>query len=176
MKAVLVIAFWLLASSLAAAQDRPIRVSVFHQGSDQVGQQVALALTEAIRASASFRFVEHEIAPRLPRIVVYLVSVDADVNRVSTAISSVVVYDHVSIPGFGIFLLSGVQSCGRDRVETCVKLILLNIDSMVEVLRTRWPELWRSLFTGDGVYSEQRPRDDAGSDGSLPFSFAYGKP
>jgi hypothetical protein len=169
-KAALAIAVWLLTSSLAMAQDGQLRVSVFHQGSDQVGQQVAFALTEAIRGSPLFSFIDHEIAPRLPRIVVYLVSVDADVNRVTTAISNVVIYDHVSILGFGIFLLSGVQSCGQDRVEICTKLILLNIELSVEVLRKGWPELWRSLFTGNGIYSEQQPPDDAVSNNGPPFS------
>ena len=170
MKAALAIAVWLLTSSLAGAQDGQVRLSVFHQGSDQVGQQVAFVLTEAIRESRSFSLVDREIAPRSPRIVVYLASVDADVNRVSAAISNAIIYDHVSIPGFGIFLFSGVQSCDQDRVETCAKLILLNIDSSVEVLRKGWPELWRSLLTGDGIYSEQPPPDDAVSTGRPAFS------
>ena len=154
MRVILTFAIWLLASSLALAQDPRIRVAVFHSGHDKVGQQLAFALKEAIRGSRSFGLVDHEIGPTSPRIVVYLLSIDSDVSGVNAAISNAIIYDHVSIPGWGIILSLGVQSCSQDRVETCAKEILPNIDSGVEALRKGWPDLWRSLVTDEGRYTE----------------------
>jgi len=154
MRVILTFAIWLLASSLALAQDPRIPVAVSHSGHDKVGQQLAFALKEAIRGSRSFRFVDHQIGPTSPRIVVYLVSIDSDVSGVNAAISNAIIYDHVSIPGWGIILSLGVQSCSQDRLETCGKEILPNIDSGVEALRKGWPDLWRSLLTGEDRYTE----------------------
>jgi hypothetical protein len=156
MRVILTFAIWLLASSLALAQDPRIPVAVSHSGHDKVGQQLAFALKEAIRGSRSFRFVDHEIGPTSPRIVVYLVSIDSDVSGVNAAISNAIIYDHVSIPGWGIILSLGVQSCSQDRVETCAKEILPNINSGVEALRKGWPDLWRSLVTDEDRYTEEQ--------------------
>ena len=154
MRVVITFAIWLLASSLALAQDTRIRVAVSHSGDDKGGQQLAFALKDAIRGSRSFRLVDHEIGPTSPRIVVYLVSINSDANGVNTAISNAIIYDHVSIPGWGIILSLGVQSCSQDRVETCAKEILPNIDSGVEALRKGWPDLWRSLLMDEDRYTE----------------------
>ena len=140
------------------AQDTRIPVSVWHQG-DEVGQQLVLALKEAMRESRSFLFVDHEIAPRSPRIVLYVASLKGDTTEASIAMASAIVYDHVSIPGLGIFLTSGVSSCGRDRVENCAKGILPNIDSAVEYLHRGWPDLWKGLIAGNLEYSEQQTPD-----------------
>lgn len=77
---------WLLISSFALAQDTRIPVAVLHTGDDQVGQQLAFALKEAIRGSYSFRFVDHEPIPSFPRIVVHLLSVKTS-SELASAIS-----------------------------------------------------------------------------------------
>jgi len=151
MKTILAIALWLLASSLAMAQDTRVPVAVSQAGDDQVGTQVALALKVAIRESRSFRLVDHEQAPSFPRIVIYLVSVAG--SETGSAISEAIVYDSAYISGPGMFLNLTVQICGRDRVESLAKIILPNIAMALEYLRKDWPDLWRSLTPG-GEYAD----------------------
>ena len=159
------IAVWLLVSSLAIAQDTRVAVSVNYRGNDQVGQQVASALRQAIRESKSFRFVYDEVTPSFPRIVAYLVSVNADTNTGASAISTTLSYDSFDIPGRGIYLSSLVQYCSRLSVETCAKGILPYLDAVNESLRRTWPDLWRALIPG-GEYSDLQVPDTLSDDGS----------
>lgn len=147
--------FWivliLLLPAAAAFPQNPkkIPVAVDHTGDDQVGQQVAFALKEAIRRSQSFRYVDHDRNANTARIVVYLVSLESYVGSraVSSAISQSFVYDDESIAARGIFLYSGVMECGRDKTESCANAILPDIDRAVERLRTgQWSYLWAKLF------------------------------
>ena len=126
------IAVCLLASSLAIAQDTRVAVSVNHRGNDQVGQQVAAALKQAIRGSKSFRFVYDEVAPSFPRIVAYLATINVDKDTGASAISTTLSYDSFDIRGRGIYLTSLVQYCTRLSVETCAKGILPYLDATVE--------------------------------------------
>ena len=142
--------FLLLPAAAAFPQNpKKIPVAIDHTGDDQVGQQIAFALKEAIRRSQSFRYVDHDPTPQTARILVYLVSVEsyATSRAVSSAISKVFVYDDKSIAGGGIYLNSGVMECGRDKTEWCANAILPDIDRAVERLRTGpWSYLWAKLF------------------------------
>jgi hypothetical protein len=159
------IAVWLLASSLAIAQDTRVAVSVNHRGNDQVGQEVASALKQAIRGSKSFRFVDDEVAPSFPRIVAYLATINADTDTGASAISTTLSYDSFDIPGRGIYLASLVQYCTRLSIETCAKGILPYIDASVESLRRTWPDMWRTLIPG-GEYSYLQMPETLSDDGS----------
>ena len=142
-----IVLIFLLSPAAAAFPQNPkkIPVAVFHRGDDQVGQQVAFALKEAIRRSQSFRYVDWDRNANTARIVVYLVSVGS--QGVSSAISQVIVYDDKSIAAPGIFLYSAVSQCGRDKTEWCANAILPDIDQAVESLRTGpWSHLWTKLF------------------------------
>ncbi|HLN98597.1 MAG TPA: hypothetical protein VK208_09070 [Pyrinomonadaceae bacterium] len=159
------IAVWLLASSLAIAQDTRVAVSVNHRGNDQVGQQVAAALKQAIHGSKSFRFVYDEVAPSFPRIVAYLVTINVDKDTGASAISTTLSYDSFDIRGRGIYLTSLVQYCTRLSVETYAKGILPYLDATVESLRRTWPDLWRTLIPG-GEYADLQVPDTLSDDGS----------
>ena len=113
-----------------------------------MGRSFAFALKEAIRRSQSFALVDDDALPADPRIVVHLVSVDVDnpnPKGISSAISVTIVYDSLQTLGSGIFITASVTHCGRDRVESCAKNTLPDIDSAVEHLRKSWPNLWKNL-------------------------------
>ena len=152
MKAILAVAVWLLASPIALAQDTSIPVAVVHYGDDQVGQQVAFALEEAISESESFRLVKHEQTPSVPQIVVYLVSVNVG-TEFASAISETFVYDSRWSEGNGIYIAASITACGQNWVALCAETILSYIDHAVEYLGKNYPDLWRSLTAGDGRYS-----------------------
>jgi hypothetical protein len=145
MRLVLVLAF-LLAPGLCLAQpSKRTAVAVSHSGEDQVGRAFAFALKEAIQRSSSFVLVEDNLTG--PRIAVHLVSVDANQDRkgISSAVAITMAYDSLETPGLGILLNSSVIYCGSDKVETCAKRQLPNIDDAKESLRKSWPNLWKEL-------------------------------
>src|SRR5262245_5422851 len=120
---------FLLVPAICMAQAKRIPVAIGHSGNDSVGQGVAFALKEAIRGSQSISFVDYETLPKKPTIVVNLVSVESYSEKgVSSAIGVTVIYDSPEMPGLGIYLSSSVLHCGKDRVESCGKNILPNID------------------------------------------------
>lgn len=135
----------LVAPGLCLAQAKRTPVSVRHDGEDQVGRSFAFALKEAIRRSQSFILVENTLTG--PRIVVTLLSVESYANQkgVSSAIGTTIVYDSLQTPGNGIWLTSSISHCGSDRVESCAKNELPNIDDAVEYLRKSLPNLWKNL-------------------------------
>jgi len=133
----------LLVSGICIAQSKKIPVAVNHVGDDSVGQGVAFALKEAIRASQSFRLVDYEPAAKLPQIVVFMVSIGANENI--SAIGSTIVYNSLTMPGEGIFIREFVQICSEDRLESCARKSLPNIDNAVDFLRRNWPSLSRNL-------------------------------
>ena len=143
----LALLIFFLAPSLCLAQAaKKIPVAVNHDGGDQVGQSVAVALKEAIRRSQSFFLVDNDL--KQPRIVVQLVSVDSSIGETSglaSAIAIVIVYDSLQTPGNGIFVTTVILSCGSNQVESCAKNTLPHIDRAVEYLRTQWPTLWETL-------------------------------
>jgi len=117
-------------------------------------------MKEAVRGSRSFHFVNDEPAPTTPRIDVHLVSLNAEIGyQISSAIAYTVAYDHFSVPFNGILLTYGVVVCGRDRVESCAKMIMPKIDGAAESLRQYRPDLWQTLVTGNATYSEQDTPD-----------------
>ena len=139
----------LLASGFSFAQSKKVPVAVTHSGDDSVGEGIAFALKEAVRGSQSFRLVDDEVAPKQPRIVVHMVSIDTDEyprqRGLSSSIATVIVFDSIETPGFGIYLTMLVQYCGRDKIDPCAKTILPKIDREIEKLRTSWPALWKKL-------------------------------
>jgi hypothetical protein len=158
MKAILAIAVWLLASPIALAQDTRLPVAVVHYGDDQVGQQVAYALEDAILESESFRLVDHEREPSFPRIVVYLVSVSIG-TEFASAISETFVYGSRWSRGNGIYIAASITACGQNWVALCAETILSHTDHAVEYLSKNYPDLWRSLTPGDGRYSDWQMPD-----------------
>jgi hypothetical protein len=139
---------FVLVPSLCLAQAaKKIPVAVSHGGDDPVGQAFVLALKEAIRGSNSLLLVDNEILPETPRIVVHVISVDNVVAEkgVSSAIGIIIVYKGSQTPGDGIYLSASVSICGKDRVESCAKSTLPDIDRSVEFLRKDEPSLWNTL-------------------------------
>ncbi len=140
--------FFVLAPSFCFAQAaKTIAVAVKHTGSDSVGEGVAFSLKEAIRRSQSFYLVDDDIKLG-PRIVVSIVSVSIESRELTkgdnSAIGYAILYDSLTTPVDGILLTLLVQTCGRDRIETCAN-ILPKIDQEVENLRKNWPALWKTL-------------------------------
>jgi hypothetical protein len=139
---------FLLVPSLCLAQAaKKIPVAISHGGDDPVGQGFVLALKEAIRGSKSLLLVDTETLPKIPRIVVHVISVDNVVAEKgdSSAIGIIIVYDGSQTPGDGIYLSASVSICGKDRVESCAKSTLPDIDRSVEFLRKDEPSLWNTL-------------------------------
>jgi len=159
----LVLLLLLVVPSLSFGQAaKKIPVAVFHNGDDSIGQSIAVALKEAIRASQSFVLVEHDPVSPTPRIVVHLTSFDIPVDTIKdlgSAVSSVFVYDSAAIPIRGAFIAAVILTCGRDRIEDCARIILPDIATAVELLRTGWPALWKSLVSPPppGLISYYRP-------------------
>jgi|Tabmets5t2r1_1033131.scaffolds.fasta_scaffold31869_1 hypothetical protein len=138
----------LIAQSPCFAQTaKKIPVAVSHTGHDEVGRAVALSLKEAIRGSQSFILVEHEpLLPPAARIRVNLVSTDNSLGEgLSSAIAIIFLYDSPVAPGNGIYITTSVMHCARDRVESCAKRTLPEIDQAVAYLRKSIPSLWKNL-------------------------------
>ena len=73
------------------------------------------------------------------------VEIQARQRGLSSSIATVIVFDSIETPGFGIYLTMLVQYCGRDKIDPCAKTILPKIDREIEKLRTSWPALWKKL-------------------------------
>lgn len=139
---------FLLVPSLCLAQAaKKIPVAISHGGDDPVGQAFVLVLEKAIRGSKSFLLVDNEIQPKIPRIVVHMISVENVVAEkgVSSAIGIIIVYASSQTPGDGIYLSASVSICGKDQIESCAKSTLPDIDRSVEFLRKDEPSLWNTL-------------------------------
>ena len=161
--ALLIIVIWLVASSIALAQETRVPVAVVHYGDDQVGQQVVFALEAAILESDSFRLVNDEPVPSFPRIVVYLVSVNTG-TEFTSAISETFVYDSRWLAGNRIYIAASITACGLNWVVLCAETILSYIDDAVKYLRRKSPDLWRSLTTESNYSKQQIPNDSLSSD------------
>ena len=87
MTAVLLLAFALAVANPAAAQDTKIAVAVSHFAADEVGRQNRGRSGSAYSRIEVYRFVDDEVTPEFPRIVVRLRSVsvapDSSVNSPS---------------------------------------------------------------------------------------------
>ena|SRR5262249_7886150 len=125
---------FLLFPSLCFAQSKKTIVAVVHEGQDSVGQGVAFALKEAIRASQGFVLVDDSGVN--PRVVARIVSVEIDVagRGNSSSVGTAILYDSGEMPASKIFLNLVTQFCGRERIEWCARSILMEIDRLVDRL------------------------------------------
>jgi hypothetical protein len=86
-------------------------------------------------------------------------------SDLASSISKSIVYDSVYVPGRGVYLNSGIQNCGWDRVEACAQAALPSVDYAIKYLREGWPDLWISPTRGgdsDDRYSDyQSPERNA---------------
>lgn len=141
-----IILILLLVPDVGFSQASKTRVAVTHTGDDYVGQAVAFALKEAIRASHSF--VLFELDYKNPAIVVRLVSVESyrAQKGISSAVAVNITYDRANLPGYGILLANTVLSCGRDRAEGCAKAILPDIGQTIDDLRRINVDLWQQVI------------------------------
>ena len=145
MRVVGVLVLLVSAPILSLAQTKtPIELD--HTGKDNAGRLFAFELKEAIRGSQSMRLLEGPSVE--PRIRVLLVSIDAtggSQTGIRTAVSTSILYDSVDVPLGGAYLTSLVQICGRNVMAACARDLLADIDREIESLRTRSPNLWRTI-------------------------------
>lgn len=149
MKTAVAILFILFVPCIGLPQTtKKIPVAVDRISNDQVGQSLYFALKEAIRASQSFTYVDHDDGPISPRIVVYLVSADDSVSEAkgeSSSIALSIVYDSITSPVRGAYINTTIMQCGRNKIDVCAKGTLEYIDRAVESLRKHFPQLWKTL-------------------------------
>jgi hypothetical protein len=129
--------------TFAQAQNRvPVYVSSSSAENDSVGRQLVFDIKEAIRDSDAFRLVEdRKQAPYLKYIVT-----TQGVSTVVTAAGWLVAYDNLAIPMGGAYIYSGVMTCPRDRISTCARTALANLDVALQELERGAPQLWKTLF------------------------------
>jgi hypothetical protein len=126
----------------AVAQNRvPIYLSASSSEDDQIGRQLIFEVKEAVRGSASFSFLDD--TKIWPRINVMMVT--TRISQASTAASYAFTYDSIDMPLSGAYIVSSVQVCGRDQVRGCARDILSHIDAALDQLKTKAPELRKTL-------------------------------
>jgi hypothetical protein len=132
-----------IAPAFVQAQNRaPVYVTSSSAENDNVGRQLVVDIKEAIRGSDSFRLVEdRKQSPYLKYVVTTQV-----VSTVSTAAGWLVAYDNLAIPMGGAYIYSGVITCPRDRISTCARAALANLDVALRELERGAPELWKTLL------------------------------
>src|SRR5215475_3301744 len=140
----------LLAPAVSLSQYKKIPVAVAHSGSDSVGVGFVFALKEAIRSSQSFFLVNDQTPPQKTRIFVHVTSVSIPISQadVISAIGIATVYQSSKMPPDGAYIGSDVRVCGRDRIEWCAKDFLPEMNRVVEILRSKAPDLWETLISG----------------------------
>lgn len=143
----LFLALLMLSLSLASAAQTKFPVKVTHTGDDPVGTQYVYELREGIRASHGMKLVEKDYMEG--HIKVMLVSLEHDRSdaAASSAIAIAIAYDSRFTPLGGAHLTLLVQNCGRNRVTSCAKLILAEIDRQASRLRDQDIDRWKTLFS-----------------------------
>lgn len=125
-----------------AADETKISVAVNHSGDDNIGQKLAFALRETVRASNGYQLVSGPSAI----IRVSLVTLDPErsaQSRGAWTVASVVITmrnfnpfkDGEPQTWYPIYLTSSVVTSGTYKVEETAKSILASVDSAVEEYR-----------------------------------------
>jgi len=138
-----------------------IGVRIDHTGEDVIGQRLSWTITERIRQSASFIYLETYVGE--PHIRWITVSVDGRVGSpgTSTAMSYAIVIDGGDFPGEGQYLTSGVQTCGTQRVAECAEGMIASLWSALQAMRTSSSDHSRALYarlTGNRPQVRSAPR------------------
>lgn len=126
-----------------AADDSKISVAVNHSGDDNIGQKLAFALREVIRASSGYQLVSGPSAI----IRVSLVTLDPERSAQNmgmwTVASAVITMrnfnpfdDGEPQTWYPIYLTSSVVTSGTYKVEETAKSILASVDAAVEEYRS----------------------------------------
>lgn len=129
---------------LSHAQGK-VPVNIDHSGDDTVGIQFAYTMKERIRAS---RGMELTTDPARPQLKASIVTIDIGTSGLSTAISTTILYDSLDIPLNGAYLTSFIQTCGREKVQSCADSLIALIDKQAEFIRTKHVRYWNALMTG----------------------------
>lgn len=134
--------FFLVVPAVLAADDTKVTVAVSHSGDDNVGQELAFALRETIRASNGYQLVSEESAI----ITVSLVTLDPEVAGSSAGgwtVASVAITMYNFLPfkeedpqtWYPIFLTSSVVTSGSYKTDETARSILATVDAAVEQYR-----------------------------------------
>lgn len=127
-----------------AADELKITLSVTHSGKDRVGQNLAFALREVVRASSGYQLVSGPSA--LFRVT--LKTIDPhyqteDFKGLATVAAVTITMRNLHPLESGrpqtwypIFIASGITMSGADRIDEFAKTILADIDSAIEDYRT----------------------------------------
>lgn len=130
-----------LASS-SRGQSSRTRIAIDHSGSDAVGNELAFALREVIRASNGYELVPQQQA----RFHVALTTLDPDTDRSSSGAYTVValvvtakntanLVARAPHTWYDIHLTSSVVVAGRDKVEVMAKRIMATTEAAIERYR-----------------------------------------
>lgn len=111
-----------LMASAGIAQANLLPVSISWTGTDSVGQAVEAKLVQEITESNNMRLVNP--GSNAPHLAVFIVS--EDVTRTYPGTESAMSYALVAEPS-GEFFTSGVQTCGKLRVDYCASGIVAAI-------------------------------------------------
>ena len=140
-RSVALLAFATLASS-SPAQSSRTRLAVDHSGNDPVGNELAFALREAIRASSGYELVTQEKA----RFYVSLSTLDPDADRSASGAYTVLALVVTAKNGasliaraphtwYDIHLTSSVVVAGREKVDIMAKRIMASTEAAIERYR-----------------------------------------
>ena len=124
----------------ALAQNQRLRVSVSHSGSDVVGQQLAYAVREAVRASQAFRLVPSEEAEYQIRLLTQ------DPDRSDTAAGgqrTIVAITYVMVntasyrkeepaTWYPLLLNTSIARAGGQRIDDVARSAVATLDNALE--------------------------------------------
>ena len=139
---IFLLAFLISISSLISAQSVRTRIAVEHSGGDQVGDELAFALREAIRNSNGYELVAQERA----RYFIALTTLDPDNSRpvsgsqtvasvVITAKNSNLFVARAPHTWYDLHLVSSVIVVGRDKTDIMARRVLATVEAAIEKYR-----------------------------------------
>lgn len=131
----------LIFSGACGAADT-VRVVVEHSGKDRLGRQIAFELKEAIRGSQSFEL--HDGLDK-SALWVNIVTLSADSQNQSSAVSLAFTVNDLTIPLSGFHVTSNVGVCGDARIQSCARSYLAAIDDAVRQVKEFSPAIYATI-------------------------------
>lgn len=126
---ILIAGIFLPFSAKAQQPSRKIPVIISCNCEDEIGRRFASAIRDLLASSPRYYLVDDTAANRKSSFSISLVSLVTDKDTsdqpIADAFSTVFLVN-------GYFLDQAVQTCGRDKVESCTKSTLSDLDSIIE--------------------------------------------
>lgn len=153
---------WSVAASAVRAQAAPIKVFVSHSGSDPVGTRLAYEVKELLQASKLYPL---STVSDGAQVELSLVTVDADEQHASSAVSVAVVLNN----GSDRLLDQEVRIVGRTRTQDQAASIVAKIDRNVAEVRRSATAAPRATPTGPAPAQLRFSFDVPMNTADLPF-------